>query len=89
MNISINHKNNSKVVIIKSSKILIWNVQDALDLMATINYIHDSNKIVLHQSNITEDYYDLKTRLAGDILQKYMNYHTKLVILGDFKMYDS
>lgn len=36
MKITINQENSSKVVIVKSSKLLIRNIQDALDLMATI-----------------------------------------------------
>ncbi|MRN57183.1 DUF4180 domain-containing protein [Paenibacillus monticola] len=89
MNIRIDQKNGSKVAIIESSEILIRNVQDALDLMASINHIHDSNKIIIRQSNITEEFFELKTRLAGDILQKYVNYHTKLAVLGNFEVYNS
>lgn len=89
MNIRIDQKNGSKVAIVECSEILIRNVQDALDLMATIYHIHESNKIVIHQSNITEEFFDLKTRLAGDILQKYVNYHIKLAVLGNFEVYSS
>lgn len=89
MNIRIDQKNGSKVAIVECSGILIRNLQDALDLMATIYHIHDSNKIVIHQSNITKEFFDLKTRLAGDILQKYANYHMKLAVLGNFEMYTS
>lgn len=89
MNIRIDQKNGSKVSIIESSEILIRNVQDALDLMASIRHIHDSDNIVIHQSNITEEFFELKTRLAGDILQKYVNYHTKLAVVGNFEVYNS
>ncbi|KGE20853.1 DUF4180 domain-containing protein [Paenibacillus wynnii] len=89
MNVRIDQKNGSKVAIIESSEILIRNVQDALDLMASIKHIHDSNKIVIRQSNITEEFFELKTRLAGNILQKYVNYHTKLAVLGNFEVYNS
>lgn len=30
-------------------------------------------------------FFDLKTGLAGDILQKFSNYNIKLAILGNFK----
>jgi len=89
MNIRVDQQNDSKVAIVDSSELLIQNVQDALDLMASIQYNHDSYKIVIHQSNITEDFFELKTRLAGDILQKYVNYHIKLAVVGDFKVYNS
>lgn len=89
MNIIIDEKGDSKVVIIDSSETLIRNVQDALDLMASIQYNHESNKFVIEQSNLTEEFFELKTRLAGEILQKYVNYNTKLAIVGDFDKYNS
>ncbi|ARC28011.1 DUF4180 domain-containing protein [Bacillus toyonensis] len=41
------------------------------------------------KSLISEDFFDLKTRLAGDILQKFINYKVKIAIVGDFSMYTS
>ncbi|MDQ0901022.1 MULTISPECIES: DUF4180 domain-containing protein [unclassified Paenibacillus] len=89
MNIRVDQQNDSKVAIVESSDIIIRNVQDALDLMASIKFNHDSYKIVVRQANITEDFFELKTRLAGDILQKYVNYHIKLAVVGNFKVYNS
>lgn len=89
MNIRVDQQNDSKVAIVESSDIIIRNVQDALDLMASIKFNHDSYKIVIRQANITEDFFELKTRLAGDILQKYVNYHIKLAVVGNFKVYNS
>jgi len=89
MHISIDQKGNSKVAIIESSDIVISDVQGALDLMATINYTDDCYKLLINKSNITEDFFDLKTRLAGEILQKYTNYHVKIAIVGDFEGYES
>ncbi len=34
-------------------------------------------------------FYDLKTQIAGEILQKYANYRVKLAIVGDFEKYTS
>lgn len=31
----------------------------------------------------------MKTRLAGDIIQKFINYQAKIVIVGDFSVYSS
>jgi len=31
------------------------------------------------------DFFDLKTGLAGEILQKFSNYRVKLAIVGDFE----
>ena len=89
MNIRISEKDRSKVAIIKSSDVLINNVHDALDLMATISHMYDCNKMVVSKTSITESFFDLKTGLAGEILQKYTNYNMKIAIVGNFEMYNS
>lgn len=45
--------------------------------------------IAINKSLISESFFDLKTRLAGDILQKFINYRVKIAIIGDFSMYTS
>jgi|GEM_PF-6721605 len=34
--------------------------------MASVAHLHDTNKIDIHKSNITEEFFELKTKLAGD-----------------------
>ena len=89
MKIKINERENSKIAVIESSDILIHEPQDALDLMATIMHLHDCNKIVINESVITKSFFDLKTGIAGEILQKFSNYQTELAIVGDFSNYNS
>lgn len=89
MNVKIDEKENSKVAVIECSDILINDTQDALDLMATIMHLYDCNKIVISESSITKSFFDLKTGIAGEILQKFSNYQTKLAIVGDFTIYNS
>ncbi|XDD51473.1 DUF4180 domain-containing protein [Leptospira sp. WS92.C1] len=45
--------------------------------------------IVFSKSNFTDSFFDLKTGLAGEILQKASNYKIKIIILGDFTNIDS
>jgi hypothetical protein len=89
MNVRIDERESSKVAVIESPDILINEPQDALDLMATIMHLHDCNKIVISESLITKSFFDLKTGIAGEILQKFSNYQTKLAIIGDFSIYNS
>lgn len=90
MNIFIDQKGNSKVAIVDSSDIIIHDVQDALDLMASIYYNNNEcYKIMINKSNITKDFFELKTGLAGEVLQKYVNYNVKLAIVGEFDEYNS
>ncbi|HDR7438233.1 TPA: DUF4180 domain-containing protein [Bacillus anthracis] len=75
--------------IIRNDKVLISDVQSALDLMATVQYEVDAKYIIFNKSLISESFFDLKTRLAGDILQKFINYKVKIAIIGDFSIYTS
>jgi hypothetical protein len=89
MNITIIKENNLEIAIVNSSEILVTDVQSALDLMATVRYETGCDRIILSKSAIVEDFFDLKTRLAGDILQKFVNYYIKVAIIGDFSVYSS
>ncbi|MCB0629182.1 MAG: DUF4180 domain-containing protein, partial [Lewinella sp.] len=42
-----------------------------------------------HAENITPEFFDLKTKIAGEILQKFSNYRVRLSIVGDFTVYTS
>ena len=78
------------IAVIRNDKVLISDVQSALDTMATVqNEVDAETYIIIHKSLISEDFFDLKTRLAGDILQKFINYKVKIAIVGDFSMYTS
>jgi ABC-type branched-subunit amino acid transport system substrate-binding protein len=48
-----------------------------------------SRKIIIHEKNIIADFFDLKTKIAGDILQKFVNYQVQLAIIGDFSKFTS
>lgn len=82
-------ENNIEIAIVRSSDILITDVQSALDFIATVGFETGSYRIVLNKSSICEEFFDLKTRLAGEILQKFINYHVKIAIVGDFSVYTS
>jgi hypothetical protein len=89
MNVQISEKGSSKVAVIDSQEILINNTQDALDLMATIRHMYDCDKMVVGKTALTESFFDLKTGVAGEILQKYTNYNMKIAIVGNFESYTS
>lgn len=72
-----------------AEEIVINTVQDALDIMADVNYQGDTNKIIVYEKNLSPDFFELKTKLAGEILQKFSNYRAQLAIIGDFNKYNS
>jgi hypothetical protein len=89
MKITVIKENGIETAVVSSDEILIEDVQSALDLIATVNFETGCNRMIMNKSAICEDFFDLKTRLAGEVLQKFINYHTKIAIVGDFSVYSS
>jgi hypothetical protein len=77
------------VAIIQSDAPVITDTQSALDLMATVKYETGCESIAVPKSAVSEDFFVLSTGIAGEILQKFVNYHVKLAIIGDFSGYTS
>ena len=85
----ISHQNDGLTFLeIRSEEQFINNVQDVLDLFGEL-YGQYYDGIILYERNITPDFFDLQTKLAGEILQKFSNYRIRLVIVGDWSKYTS
>jgi hypothetical protein len=82
-------ENNIDISIVRSDEIIIEDVQSALDFIATISYETGCDRVILNKSAICEDFFNLSTKLAGEILQKFINYQMKIAIIGDFSVYTS
>ena len=80
MKIEIIEVNGTALAELVSDEIIIVEPQDALDIMAEAGYM-GSDKLIFHDKNIGSDFFDLKTRLAGEILQKFSNYRVQLAII--------
>lgn len=82
-------RGNAVVAAITANEKVITDVQSALDLIMTVKYDAGTKNIVLDKKLITEDFFILSTRLAGEILQKFINYGVRCAIYGDFSGYTS
>lgn len=80
--------NNIKIGEITSDKIILKTTEDGLTLLGDL-YYQGYDKIILHEKNITPQFFDLKTGIAGEILQKFAQYRIPLAIVGDFSKYTS
>lgn len=89
MNIKAIQSHNHTVAVVESDELLITDVQSALDLMATVKYEADCSRIAIYKESIIEDFFILSTCVAGEILQKFINYGVKFAIIGDFSHYTS
>ncbi|MBN2893879.1 MAG: DUF4180 domain-containing protein [Bacteroidales bacterium] len=73
---------------VNSDDVIIKTVQDAVDLMGNCSY-QGAYKIVIKEKNIIPEFFDLKTKIAGEILQKFSTYNMKLEIIGNFSKFTS
>lgn len=89
MNIKLIEQNNTTVAVIGERDFHIANAQDALDMIATVNYEHHCNRIALYKSSLADDFFVLSTGMAGEVLQKFINFCTKLAIIGEHGNYTS
>lgn len=68
---------------------VIGDVHAALDMMATVRYETGFDRIAIDGTMLDADFFELKTGLAGEIAQKFVNYQVKLAVIGDFAGYTS
>ena len=79
----------NNIAIIKTNEVVIKDIQSAIDFIITIKYETNCNKIALNKDAIVEDFFILSKGLAGEVLQKLVNYNIKLAIYGDYSIYTS
>jgi len=80
--------NGEKIAEVISDNLVINNNQDGLELLVNL-YYQDFDRIILHEKNIIPTFFDLKSGMAGEILQKFSTYNVCLSIVGDFSKYIS
>lgn len=78
--------NEIRIAEVISDECIITTVDEALQLLVDL-YYQEFDKVVLYDQNITPAFFDLKTKMAGEILQKFSNYRMQLAIVGDFEKY--
>lgn len=71
-------------VAIASDTPSLCSADDVLDLAISARYETGADRLVLEKSAFCDDFFVLRTGLAGEALQKLINYHFKLAIIGDF-----
>jgi len=77
------------ITLAQDEGLIITDTESALDLIATVRYETGSDRLILEKSAVCEDFFKLSSGLAGAVLQKFVNYHMKMAIVGDFSGYTS
>lgn len=89
MQLSKIERNGVVCAVVNSSEQVITDVQSALDVLMTAKYEVGTKNIVIGKKLIVEDFFILSKGLAGEILQKYVNYGGRIAIYGDYSHYTS
>lgn len=81
----IHELNGVAIVEIADKTLVIRDAQQFLDVVFNL----PSDTIVLYKENFDEGFFNLRTGIAGEILQKAATYRRRLAIVGDFTIYES
>ena len=84
-----NIKTINDIAIVNSNDIIIKDVQTAIDFMMSVKYETNCSKIAINKEAIAEEFFILSKGIAGEILQKFINYQIKFAIIGDYSKYTS
>ncbi len=89
MQLSKVEKNGVACAVVNSNELVITDTQSALDLLMSAIYDLGTKNIIISKKRITEDFFILSKEIAGEILQKYVNYGGRIAIYGDYSHYTS
>ena len=60
--------------------------RDAIELIGEAGQ-HGASLVVIPAERLDDDFFRLRTRIAGDIIQKFVTYRLRLAIVGDISQH--
>jgi arsenate reductase len=86
-----------RVIDTQSGKVAVQNfdidifgdAKTVLGYAVNIEQIHGTRSIAVNKEMFTEDFFDLSSGLASEIIQKLVNYGFRFAVIGDFSGYKS
>jgi Domain of unknown function (DUF4180) len=84
MEFNLHESDKVKIAEITSPSPPLQTAEDFLDLMANTR----CQKIIVPKALIDEAFFDLRSGVAGEILQKASTYSIQLAVVGDFTHYE-
>lgn len=82
-------ENGVLIAVVCGQEKLITDTQAALDLAMTVKYETGAQRLAIPKRLAAEEFFILSSGMAGEILQKYINYQIKMAVWGDFSRYTS
>ena len=80
--------NNRKIAELPPDAKPIADTDELLDIMADAGQ-EGAQRMILNENQLPSCFFDLKSGLAGEMLQKFSNYDMYLAVTGDFSRYKS
>ena len=78
-----------EIIVVVTGKNAIVDAQSALELAMRVRYETGAEKIAVDKRAVIDDFFILSTGIAGEALQKFINYHVKAAFFGDYSRYTS
>lgn len=73
-------RNNKKYIECNSAETLLRSEQDVLDLIVACSE-NNTHLLMLHSEVLSDDFFKLRTGMAGQVLQKFINYQVKVAVV--------
>lgn len=77
------------IALITGTEEAITDVSSAMALMMEAKYQTGAVRLAIDKKLVSANFFILSTGLAGEILQKFVNYHVKAAFYGDYTHYTS
>ena len=89
MNIETIQTPRGAIAVLSGGETQITDAGTALDLAMSVRYETGASRLAIDKRLVCEDFFILITGVAGEALQKLMNYRFKAAIYGDYARYTS
>lgn len=89
MNIQRIQENDVDIAVITGEEKLIVDASSAMDLVMTVKYEIGASRLAIDKAVVAEEFFILSSGMAGEILQKFINYQVKAAIWGEYSRYTS
>jgi len=80
-------ENGVTIAVVTGEEKVVTDAASALELAMSAKYETGADRLAIDKRVIAEDFFILSTGMAGEILQKFINYHVKAAIWGDYTRY--
>ena len=81
--------NNVPIAIADGDGKIITDARSAVDLIMSASYELDTKRVAIGKELVDDRFFVLSSGVAGEILQKFVNYGAKIAIYGDYSAYTS